>query len=67
MSDLCYSPSASDSHPLADSLFYLYLRRRRRAKEEEEEKRDWEKDKTAEDRRKGVVDRTGVTNNWTGG
>jgi hypothetical protein len=63
MSDLCYSPSASDSHPLADSLFYLYLRRRRRAKEEEEEKRQ----KTAEDRRKGVVDRTGVTNNWTGG
>jgi hypothetical protein len=37
MSDLCYSPSASDSHPLADSLFYLYLREEQKKKKKKKE------------------------------
>jgi len=74
MSDLCYSPSASDSYPSRSDSLFIYReriakkkRRRKGREKKKEEKKKTGKRQTAEDRRKGVVDRTGVTNNWTGG
>ena len=49
--------------PTPTPLFYL----RTKAKETKEREREEEKKRSSSSGRKGVVDRTGVTNNWTGG